>query len=96
MVSTTPVLVVGLIITNYNRIIIGLIIIVTESNCSHCFVCTSLGHGKSVCPQRNLKPKKKKKKKNRVEVAQERHCVTHSKKPSSENCCVCKTNDTTL
>ena len=66
---------------------------VTKSNCSHCFVCSSLGHAESVCPHRNLNPEKRKK---RVEVAQERHCVSHSNKPSSEKCCVCKKNDTTL
>ena len=68
---------------------------VPKSNCSHFFVCSSLGHAKSVCPHRNLNPKKKNKKK-RVEVAQERHHVTHSNKPSSEKCCVCKKSDTTL
>ena len=31
---------------------------VPKSNCSHFFVCSSLGHAKSVCPHRNLNPKK--------------------------------------
>ena len=52
---------------------------VTESNCSHCFVCGSSDHQKSVCPHYD--------KKKLAKVAQERRGATLSNKV-----CVCKKN----
>ena len=62
----------------------------TKSNCSHCFVCVSLGHIKYACPQSQSKCK------NRIGVAEQRYCPTQSNKPSCEKCCVCRKDSTTL